>query len=130
MDLAQFTLATWIGASLALVPALGIIYVGISYLAAPAATARGFGFASEITPEVMPWLHIKAPRDIVSGLVILAMLVFFGPTAAAVVLLVEVLIPIGDALMIIRNHGSRAIALSIHLSTAAVMVVAAVLLLL
>ena len=128
MDLAQFTPATWIGASLALVPALGIIFVGVSYLVSPIATARGFGFTTAITPEVIPWLHIKGPRDIASGLVVLAMLVFFGPTAAAVTLLVEALIPIGDALMIARNRGRRAIALGVHASTAAVMIVAAVLL--
>ena len=130
MDLAQFTPATWIGASLALVIALGIIFVGISYLASPIPTARGFGFTSAITPEVTPWLHVKGPRDIVSGLVILAMLVFFGPAAAAVILLVEALTPTGDALTILRNHGRLAVALGVHALTAAVMVVAAVLLLL
>ncbi|MGH3703771.1 MAG: DUF4267 domain-containing protein [Agromyces sp.] len=128
MDLAQFTPATWIGASLALVVAAGIVYVGISYLVAPTATAKGFGFTSAITPETTPWQHIKGPRDIVSGLVVIAMLVFFGPAAAAVILLVEALIPIGDALMIIRNHGRLAIALGVHASTATVMIVAAVLL--
>ncbi|MFC9558988.1 DUF4267 domain-containing protein [Agromyces sp. NPDC056965] len=128
MDLAQFTPATWIGASLALVVAAGIVYVGISYLVAPTATAKGFGFTSAITPETTPWQHIKGPRDIVSGLVVVAMLVCFGPAAAAVILLVEALIPIGDALMIIRNNGRLAIALGVHASTAAVMIVAAVLL--
>jgi hypothetical protein len=128
MDLAQFTPATWIGASLALVPALGIIYVGISLLIAPVATARGFGFTSAITPEATPWLHVKGVRDIVSGLVVLAMLVFFGPAAAAVILLVESLVPIGDTVMIIRNHGRLAVALGVHAATAAVMIIAAVLL--
>lgn len=61
MDLAQFTGATWAGAALALVLALGIIAVGISYLVAPEASSRGFGFRSEITPEVIPWQHIKGP---------------------------------------------------------------------
>ncbi|KRC61459.1 hypothetical protein ASE14_11365 [Agromyces sp. Root81] len=128
MDLAQFTPATWIGASLALVLALGIIFVGVSYLVAPTSTGRGFGFTSAITPEVTPWQHIKGPRDIVSGLVVIAMLVFFGPAAAAVILLVEALTPIGDALMIVRNHGRLAVAVGVHASTAAVMIVAAVLL--
>lgn len=130
MDFAQFSPATWIGAALALVPILGIIYVGIAYLTAPEATSRGFGFTSAITPEVTPWQHIKGPRDIVLGLVPIAMLVFFGPVAAAVVLLLEALVPIGDGLMIIRNHGRRSAAFGIHFATAAVMVVAAVLLLL
>ncbi|WP_022892482.1 DUF4267 domain-containing protein [Agromyces subbeticus] len=128
MDLAQFTPATWIGASLALVPALGIIFIGISYMVAPTATSQGFGFTTAITPEVTPWQHIKGPRDVASGLVVLAMLVFFGPVAAGVILLIEALIPIGDALMIIRNHGRLSAALGIHVSTAVVMVIAAVLL--
>lgn len=128
MDLTQFTVATWIGASLALVPALGIIAIGISYMAWPTAISQGFGFTTAITPEVTPWQHIKGPRDIASGLAVVAMLVFFGPAAAAVILLVEALIPIGDALMIIRNHGRLSAALGIHASTAGLMIVAAVLL--
>ena len=128
MDLAQFTPATWIGACLALIPALGIIAIGISYIAWPTAISQGFGFTTAITPEVTPWQHIKGPRDIASGLLVVVMLVVFGPVAAGVVLLIEALIPIGDALMIIRNHGRLSAALGIHASTAALMVVASVLL--
>ena len=84
---------------------------------------RGSGPISRYCSQTHP--HGRSPRDIASGLVVLAMLVFFGPTAAAVTLLVEALIPIGDALMIARNHGRRAIALGVHAATAAVMIVAA-----
>lgn len=128
MDLAQFTTATWIGAALALVPALAIIAIGISYLAWPTAISQGFGFTTAITPEVTPWQHIKGPRDIASGLAVIAMLVFVGPAAAGIALLIEALIPIGDALMIIRNHGRLSTALGVHASTAGLMIVAAVLL--
>lgn len=129
MDLTQFTPLTWIGAILGLIPALMIIYVGVAYTLAPEATARGFGFRNALTPEVIPWQHIKGARDIASGLVIIAMLLVFGPAAAAVALLVEALIPIGDGLTIIRHRGRLAAAFGIHFATAAVMIIAAVLLL-
>lgn len=71
----------------------------------------------------------QGPRDSVAGLVGVVMLLFFGPAPAAVVILVEALIPIGDALMVIRNRGRLSAAIGIHLATAAAMVVAAILLL-
>ncbi|UOE43296.1 DUF4267 domain-containing protein [Agromyces larvae] len=129
MDLTQFTPATWIGAVLAMLPTLGIILIGISYAIAPTAISRGFGFTSEITPEVTPWQHIKGPRDIVTGLLVIVILIGFGPAAAGVALLVETLIPIGDGVMILRNRGRVATAVGVHFATAALMIVAGVLLL-
>jgi hypothetical protein len=129
MDLTQFTTATWIGAVLAVLLALGFLYIGASFLIAPLAASRGFGFKSHVTSEVTPWLHIKGPRDIVSGLLVGAMLLLVGPGACAIVLLIEALIPVGDAAMIIRHHGSLAAAIGIHLATAVAMVIAAIFLL-
>ena len=77
MDLAQFTLATWIGASLALVPALGIIFVGVSYLVSPTATARGFGFTSQVAP--LAWA--TGLTEVGGGLLVL--LGLLTPVAAA-----------------------------------------------
>ncbi|SFR66803.1 protein of unknown function [Agromyces sp. CF514] len=128
MDLSTFTPLTWIGAALALVLALGIIAIGLWYLLAPATASAGFGFTTAITPEVTPWQHIKGPRDIASGLVVIAMLVGFGPTAAAVILLVESIVPIGDMANILRHRGNRSAAFGVHGATAAAMILAAVLL--
>ncbi|MFF2372161.1 DUF4267 domain-containing protein [Agromyces sp. NPDC058110] len=129
MDLSTFTPATWIGVALVLVVGLGIIAIGVWYLVAPTTASAGFGFTSRITPEVTPWQHIKGPRDIASGLVLLAMLVGFGPAAAAVILILESIIPIGDMATILRHRGNRSAAFGIHGATAAGMLVAAVLLL-
>jgi hypothetical protein len=129
MNLALFTPLTWVGAILGLIPALMIIYIGVAYTLAPEATARGFGFRSAVTADVIPWQHIKGARDIASGLIIIAMLVFFGPIATAVALLIEALIPLGDGLTIIRHRGRLSAAIGIHFSTVAVMIIAAVLLL-
>jgi hypothetical protein len=129
MDLTQFTATTWVGAALTVVLALGIIYVGVSYLVTPASMAPNFGFRAEPTSGAVPWQHIKGPRDIVSGIVPVAVLVAGGPGLAALVLLIEALIPLGDALTIIRHRGRLAAALGIHVATAAGMVVIALLLL-
>lgn len=129
MDLAAFTAVTWIGATLALAASLGIICVGVFYLVAPEVISRGFGFRDATAPEALPWQHVKGPRDIVSGLVGIVSLVLFGPTVAAVVILVETIIPVGDALTILQHRGSLSAVLGIHLSTAIGMVVTATLLL-
>ncbi|MFF1573555.1 DUF4267 domain-containing protein [Leifsonia sp. NPDC058292] len=129
MDFTQFTSATWIGAGLAVLLALGFLYIGASFVIAPESASRGFGFTSAFTAEVTPWLHVKGPRDIVSGLLVAVMLLVAGPAACATVLLVEALIPLGDAAMIFRHHGRAAAAFGIHVATAAAMIIAAILLL-
>ncbi|MEU4669510.1 DUF4267 domain-containing protein [Amycolatopsis sp. NPDC023774] len=107
--------------------AVGIVYVGLSYLLAPEKTAAGFGLAT-IPTGTTAFFHIKGVRDIASGLVVGAAMLAGGPHVLGWILLAEAFIPVGDMLIILRHRGSRAIACSVHGATAAVMVVATLLL--
>ncbi|SEP53193.1 DUF4267 domain-containing protein [Amycolatopsis saalfeldensis] len=108
---------------------LGIIYVGLSYLFAPEKTAKGFGLAT-IPTGTTAFFQIKGVRDIGTGLVAGAAMLAGGPHVVGWVLLAEAFIPVGDMLIILRHKGNRAMAFGVHGLTAAVMVVATLLLVL
>ncbi len=117
----------WLELGVALLAAVGIIAIGIMYLSIPRAATRSFGLPlPEDGANIVWWLRLKGSRDVVSGLVVLAMVVWGGPRMVGIVLLVEALIPVGDMLLVLAAKGSTARALGIHGLTAVVMIVAAI----
>ncbi|WP_306307449.1 DUF4267 domain-containing protein [Methylobacterium sp. B1] len=71
------------------------------------------------------WLRLKGVRDVVSGLVVLSLMVSGEPRLLGVVLLIEAMIPAGDMALILAARNSAGCALSIHGTTALLMVAAA-----
>ncbi|MFE6055899.1 DUF4267 domain-containing protein [Kitasatospora sp. NPDC056446] len=114
---------------LTVLTALGIGYVGISYLVAPESTAAGFGLPEWPHGGAAAFLDLKGIRDLASGIAPLVLLCTGRRRALGWLLLVDVLIPAGDALTVLTHHGSTAAALGIHAATAAVVAVTAGLLL-
>ena len=112
---------------LAILVALAIIGIGAWYVASPRTAVRGFGLPlPEEGANIAWWLRLKGVRDIVSGLIVLAFLIWGGSWTVGVVLLVEVLIPVGDMLTVLAAKGSAKSAFGIHGLTSVVMIVAAV----
>ena len=112
---------------IALLVALGIIAIGVRYLTNPMGATRGFGLPLPgESAGVAGWLRLKGVRDIVSGLVVLAVLAWGGPRMVGIVLLVEAMIPVGDMLTILTAKGSTRSAFGIHGLTALVMILASV----
>ena len=117
----------WFGLGVALLAAVAIIAIGVMYLFNPRTATRSFGLPlPEDGANVAWWLRLKGSRDIVSGLVVLAMLVWGGPRIVGIVLMVEALIPFGDMSLVLAAKGSAKRAFGIHGLTAALMIVAAV----
>jgi hypothetical protein len=113
----------------ALLVAVGIIAIGIQYVARPRAAMRSFGLPlAEDGPNVAAWLRLKGVRDIASGLGVLAFMAWGDPRAVGILLLVEAVIPVGDMLTILTAKGSTRLALGMHGVTAALMASAAVVL--
>ncbi|GAB3149341.1 DUF4267 domain-containing protein [Amycolatopsis stemonae] len=108
---------------------LGIIYVGLNYLFAPAKIAAGFGF-TEVPENAESFLNVKGGRDVGAGLIPLALMVYGDPHALGWVILTAALWPVFDMLIVLRHQGKKATAFGVHGLTAVVMVVAALLLLL
>ncbi|MEV6623157.1 DUF4267 domain-containing protein [Amycolatopsis sp. NPDC051106] len=117
------------GYILVAIVSLGIIYVGLNYLFAPAKIAAGFGF-TEVPENAESFLNVKGGRDIGAGLIPLALIVYGDPHALGWVILVAAVWPVFDMMIVLRHRGKKAIAFGVHGLTAAVMVVAGLLLLL
>ncbi|MFB9689973.1 DUF4267 domain-containing protein [Amycolatopsis plumensis] len=117
------------GYVLTAIVALGIIYIGLNYLFAPKKIAAGFGF-NEVPENAETFLNVKGGRDIGAGLIPLALMIYGDAHALGWVMLTAAIWPVFDMLLILRHRGKKAIAFGVHGVTAAVMVVAALLLLL
>jgi hypothetical protein len=109
---------------------LGIIAIGVRFLLAPRAAAAAHGVAiREEIGEAGAYLSAKGVRDIVSGLVVLLLIAIAGYRVLGGWMLVMTLIPIGDAVVLLRSGGSKATAYGVHVATAVVMAVIGILLL-
>ncbi|NUT19804.1 MAG: DUF4267 domain-containing protein [Hamadaea sp.] len=108
---------------------MGIIFIGLNGLRAPRAAA-GFGIPGTPTddPAFRSWLRVKAGRDIGAGLMILVALVGATPLLLGWLMLVATVMPVADALIVLRSNGPKAIAYGVHAATAAVMLLISVLL--
>ncbi|TGX49123.1 DUF4267 domain-containing protein [Sphingomonas gei] len=112
---------------IALLVAVAIIVIGVMYLTNPRAATRSFGLPlPEEGENTAWWLRLKGVRDIVSGLVLLALMVWGGPRMAGIALMIEALIPAGDMSLILAAKGSTGRAFGIHGVTAALMILAAI----
>ncbi|WP_282205195.1 DUF4267 domain-containing protein [Kitasatospora fiedleri] len=109
--------------------ALGIGYVGLSYLVAPESTASGFGLPEWPHGGAAAFGNLKGVRDVASGLVPLALLLTGHRRALGWALLAESVTPFGDCATILAHHGSTATAFGVHFTTALLVVATAALLL-
>jgi hypothetical protein len=121
---------THLGYGLSWVICLGIIVVGARFLLAPRPSAAGYGV--DVGPDAgraRAYLAVKAVRDIGSGLVAFVLIVAASRQALGLFMLAAAIIPIGDALVVLRFNGPRILAYAMHGGTAVVMLVIAALLL-
>ena len=112
--------------AVALLAALAIIGIGVGYVTSPTKMAPSFGLP--LPPDVHDvrwWLRPKGVRDIVSGLVVIAVFFAGDRHLLGLVLMVEVLIPLGDMTTVLAGRGRTATALGVHGLTALVMIAAA-----
>lgn len=108
----------------------GIIFVGVLAFWAPQA-AVGFGIPDTPAEDrtFRAWLSVKAVRDIASGLFVFVLLVGGTPHLLGWFMLAATGIPVGDALIVLRNNGPKAAAYGVHGATAVVMLAISVVLL-
>ena len=109
---------------------LGIIAIGVRFLLAPRTAAAGYGVAiREEIGGAGAYLSAKGVRDIVSGLVVFLLIAIAGYRVLGAWMLVMILIPVGDAVVVLRSGGSKATAYGVHVATAVFMAVVGILLL-
>jgi hypothetical protein len=113
---------------LTLLLALGIIFVGMRFIADPSAGADGFGISLADAHD-LAYGRIKGIRDIFSGVVLLPLLWMRMRYAAAWVFTAAIIIPVTDGLIVLANNGAGDVQhLLIHWGTAFGMMVTSVLL--
>lgn len=110
--------------------ALAIIFIGARFLLAPYVAAAGFGVAVTPGESSDAYLSVKGIRDIASGLFTAILIINQSAHLLGWFMLAAAIIPLADAAIVLRHHGSKATALGIHGATAAVMLITSGLLLL
>jgi hypothetical protein len=109
--------------------AVAIIVIGCFYLVSPQRILGTFGLKPPATDAyTLAWLRPKGIRDVVAGLVVLAMMLTTDARLVGIAVLVEAVIPFGDMSIILASGGSKSRAFSIHGVTFAVMIVVGLLL--
>ncbi len=122
-------LVTDIGYTLAGLTALGIIIIGARFLLVPSTAAAGFGIAAwHAGGKADPYLSVKGVRDIASGLIAVILLAAGTPHVLGWFELAASMIPIADAIIVLRRGGPKATAYGVHGATAAVLLATAALL--
>lgn len=117
----------WFSFIVAGLVAVGIISLGLVYLWVPRSATLSFGLPlPEAGANIVWWLRLKGVRDVVSGLVVLAMMAWGNLLMLGIVLAIEALIPLGDMSLILAAKGSKERAVSIHGLTALLMLAASV----
>ena len=115
--------------SLAALLAVAIIVIGCFYLVSPERMTGSFGLKPPASDaDTRAWLRPKGIRDVVSGLVVLAMMLATDTRLVGIALLVEAIVPLGDMSIVLGSGGSKSRAFSIHGVACAVMLVVGLLL--
>ncbi|MZD06493.1 DUF4267 domain-containing protein [Streptomyces sp. SID5785] len=109
---------------LAVVLDLLVVFIGLRFLFQPRPAAAAYGVPAAENGDAA-YLTVKGLRDLVSGLLGLALLAFAGADAAAWFMLVIALTPLGDTLIVLRHGGTKAAAFGIHGATAVIVLVSA-----
>lgn len=109
---------------------VAIAVIGALYIVRPRAVAASFGLTVLPHEKATAWLRIKGIRDITAGVVAVTLLLTAPSTAIGWVLLAFTLIPLGDAATVLASRGKTSAAWGIHGSTALVMSLGAIFLLL
>lgn len=106
-----------------------ILYIGLSYLLAPQATAPDFGIPTWPQHDGAAFLAVKGVRDIATGLVVLALLLTGHRRALGWAMAAIAIIPAGDMVIVLTSGGPPATAYGVHGTTALIVAVTATLLL-
>ena len=117
----------WFSLGVALLAALAIIAIGSVYLLKPRVMTPTFGLPQpEAGPNTAWWLRLKGSRDIVLGLVVLALLASGELQLLGVILMILSLVPLGDMSLVLLSKGSIRTAFTVHGLTAVVMIIGAI----
>lgn len=110
---------------LTLLPAIGIIFIGLRFIISPQTGADGFGIA--LSKNAAAYGAIKGIRDIFSGVVLLPFLWKKDANTTAIILGTTSIVPLTDCCLIFLHNGiSDSSHLLIHGTTALYLIILSV----
>ncbi|WP_328996538.1 DUF4267 domain-containing protein [Kribbella sp. NBC_01245] len=112
---------TPIAYGLAILLCLFVAFIGFRFLSVPQAAAAGYGVPAKDGDSV--YLTVKGQRDLVYGILGLALLAFADASAVGWYMVAVALIPLSDTLIVLRHSGNKAVAFGIHFATAVVVLI-------
>ena len=90
-----------------------MLFLSIRTRIDPVGAARGFGLPLS-GDDALPWLSVKSGRDLGLGLAFVALVVARQRLAAGLFVLASMVMPVVDALTVLKGGASLAFALSVH----------------
>ncbi|MFI0977384.1 DUF4267 domain-containing protein [Streptomyces sp. NPDC021093] len=115
--------------ALAVLSAAAVLLFGLNFLLNPGGAPQGFGIAPWPQGNADGYFAVKGVRDVAVASTVFLLLALGQRRALGWVLLVDAVVPLGDALTVITHGGTFGTALGVHMSAAALVVLCAVLLL-
>jgi hypothetical protein len=109
--------------------ALTIVLIGAHFFVAPYAAAEGFGVAVAPDARWDAYLSVKAIRDIGAGVFTAILILNRSTQVLGFFLLAATLVPLTDALIVLKHGGTKAKAFGIHGATAGIILITSGLLL-
>jgi hypothetical protein len=109
--------------------ALTIVLIGAHFFVAPYAAAEGFGVAVAPDARWDAYLSVKAIRDIGAGVFTAILILNRSTQVLGFFLLAATLVPLTDALIVLKHGGTKATAFGIHGATAGIILITSGLLL-
>jgi hypothetical protein len=105
-----------------------IMAIGSMYLFTPHQATESFGLPlPEKGPNTHWWLRLKGVRDLVTGLVVLAVWQYGNsPRLTGIILGIDSLIALGDGSLVLASGGRAATAFGVHGAAAASLIAAAI----
>jgi hypothetical protein len=116
-------MATSIGFYLSGVIAVGIIFIGCRFLLAPSSAAAAYGVPAGTEPHSQAYLFAKGIRDIASGLFVGMLIAFGSAHALGWFMLIATIIPVADAVIVLRHGRNRTVTFGVHGVTAVAMLI-------
>lgn len=105
----------------------GLVFMGANGVTRPH-TATGFGIPGARADDraLLPWLRVKGLREVAPGIFVFVLMLVATPSDLGWYMLVFAAIPAGDAVVVLRSGGPKAIAYGVHATTALVMLLAGI----
>ncbi|WP_327351419.1 DUF4267 domain-containing protein [Streptomyces sp. NBC_01304] len=110
--------------ALAVITGLTVMFFGLNFLLNPGAP-DGFGIDPWPTGNADGYFIVKGVRDIAVASTVFVLLAMKQRRALGWVILVDAVMPLGDAVAVVTNGGSLTTALSVHISAALVVLLTA-----